>query len=526
MDQYTRIRQLGEGSFGNVYLMREKREGGNLVCIKDIPIAPTSLKAKRGKSGANEAQLMKRLRHPNLIVYLDSFESRNHRHLFIVMEYCSGGDLHATLQGKRRLESEATVCLWLVQICLGLHSMHHRRIMHRDIKSHNIFISHDGHLVLGDLGMSRELDQDDLAHTTVGTPYFMSPELCDGDGTYSYASDVWAVGCVLYEMCTLHFPFEAKTTPALVKKICTGDYTPLDRKYSPHLRQLQDDLLAVNPTHRPTVQHILTSAFLRPALECYVSDVVKCGSKHHADELRTQLHELRLDAVWSHVHDQLKPARQSSHPPGTVTSIIPPNPLIPAHNYKLEDDMLQWLENERQRHLVLVLGRIKEARCSNNLSPRPAVPQTIVSPESPRRCPPPTPDPAWRPPVQSCAPPARHLSSAHRAKHSSATLPLGFRKGVHMTPNAKPYLAQACQDVRVLRRSVYAQAAHARTHIAAHMVLASSSPPKHDASASSADSIEDAAVASPDEIDAALLQYQRDVERRLRRQGGRQSTLD
>ncbi|RHY27649.1 hypothetical protein DYB32_006642 [Aphanomyces invadans] len=199
----------------------------------------------------------------------------------------------------------------------------------------------------------------------------MSPELCDGDGTYSYASDVWAVGCVLYEMCTLHFPFVAKTTPALVKKICTGDYTPLDRKYSPHLRQLQDDLLAVNPTHRPTVQHILTSAFLRPALECYVSDVVKCGSsKHHADELRTQLHELRLDAVWSHVHDQLKPARQSSHPSGTVTSIIPPNPLIPAHNYKLEDDMLQWLENERQRHLVLVLGRIKEARCSNNLSPR------------------------------------------------------------------------------------------------------------------------------------------------------------
>ncbi|RLO01594.1 hypothetical protein DYB28_015491, partial [Aphanomyces astaci] len=182
------------------------------------------------------------------------------------------------------------------------------------------------------------------------------------------------------------------------------------------------------------------------------------------------------------------------------------------HDYKLEEDMLQWLENERQRHLILVLERIKQARCSASiLSPRPMIPQTVVSPESPRRRPPPTPDPEWRPPVQSKPPPSTSfLSSAHL--DTSTCFSSAFRKGVNLTPHAKPYLAQACKDVRVLRRSVYAQAAHARNHVAAHMVL-SSSPPK----GLPGDSIEDAAVATPDEVDAALLQYQRDVERRLRR---------
>ncbi|RHZ28823.1 hypothetical protein DYB31_010327 [Aphanomyces astaci] len=409
MEQYTRIRLLGEGSFGRVFLMRENAvDGGGLVCVKDIPVlhVSSSKKTRRGghssSDGLNEAHLMQKLRHPNLIAYRDSFESTNHRHLFIVMEYCSGGDLHAKLQRKQAkhcLESETNVCLWLVQLCLGLHCMHHRRIMHRS-----------------------ELDRDDLAHTTVGTPNFMSPELLDG--TYSYASDVWALGCVLYEMCTLHFPFEAKTTPALVAKICAGDYAPLDRKFSPDLRRLQDELLAVDAWRRPSLQSILTRDFLRPALECYVTDVVKCGS----------------------------------------------------YGYRI-----------------------------------PMIPQTVVSPESPRCRPPPTPDPEWRPPVQSKPPPSTSfLSSAHL--DTSTCFSSAFRKGVNLTPHAKPYLAQACKDVRVLRRSVYAQAAHARNHVAAHMVL-SSSPPK----GLPGDSIEDAAVATPDEVDAALLQYQRDVERRLRR---------
>ncbi|RHY48317.1 hypothetical protein DYB30_011487 [Aphanomyces astaci] len=493
MEQYTRIRLLGEGSFGRVFLMRENAvDGGGLVCVKDIPVlhVSSSKKTRRGghssSDGLNEAHLMQKLRHPNLIAYRDSFESTNHRHLFIVMEYCSGGDLHAKLQRKQAkhcLESETNVCLWLVQLCLGLHCMHHRRIMHRS-----------------------ELDRDDLAHTTVGTPNFMSPELLDG--TYSYASDVWALGCVLYEMCTLHFPFEAKTTPALVAKICAGDYAPLDRKFSPDLRRLQDELLAVDAWRRPSLQSILTRDFLRPALECYVTDVVKCGS--HVDELRAQLHQLQLGCVWTQVHHQLKPPPNAAR--SAAKSIIPPNPLIPAHDYKLEEDMLQWLENERQRHLILVLERIKQARCSASiLSPRPMIPQTVVSPESPRCRPPPTPDPEWRPPVQSKPPSSTSfLSSAHL--DTSTCFSSAFRKGVNLTPHAKPYLAQACKDVRVLRRSVYAQAAHARNHVAAHMVL-SSSPPK----GLPGDSIEDAAVATPDEVDAALLQYQRDVERRLRR---------
>jgi NIMA (never in mitosis gene a)-related kinase len=87
MEQYARIRVLGEGSFGNVYLMREKRDGGVLVCVKDIPIQGS----ETCHESLNEAKLMQKLHHPNIIEYRDSLVSRNQKHLYIVMQYCSGG---------------------------------------------------------------------------------------------------------------------------------------------------------------------------------------------------------------------------------------------------------------------------------------------------------------------------------------------------------------------------------------------------------------------------------------------------
>ncbi|CAK4696069.1 unnamed protein product [Aphanomyces euteiches] len=497
MDKYARIRAVGDGSFGTVYLMREKRDGGRLVCVKDIPVSPY----EKVHESLHEARLMEKLHHPNIIEYYDSILSRNHRHVFIVMAYCSGGDLHAKLCSKRKLVSETTICLWFVQICLGLHGMHAHRIVHRDVKSHNIFISTNGHLVLGDLGIARELEPSELAQTFVGTPCFLSPEVYQGSA-YAYSSDIWSLGCVLYEMCTLHFPFVAKTTPALVDKICSGRVDPIDRQYSPNLRHLLSQLLSVEPSGRPSLRDILSRDFLRPALECYVTDVLKCCTKSHADIVQRQLGQLGLSAIYENV--RLKTVKQDNN----VTTILPPNRLVPTHSYKLEQDMLSWLEKERQRHLLLVLARIKEARCDQlRISPRPPSPTPGISipesPSSPRHVPP-LPDPQWRPPVQVDPFPRRQAASKPRTNPSKTP---AFRKGVNLTPQAKPFLAQACKDVRALRREAYEAAAKARYRTTTSELLAS--PPKE------ADSIEDVAMATPAEIDEAMMQYQRDVERKL-----------
>ncbi|CAK4139686.1 unnamed protein product [Aphanomyces euteiches] len=512
MDKYARIRAVGDGSFGTVYLMREKRDGGRLVCVKDIPVSPY----EKVHESLHEARLMEKLHHPNIIEYYDSILSRNHRHVFIVMAYCSGGDLHAKLCSKRKLVSETTICLWFVQICFGLHCMHAHRIVHRstcerirpshihersDVKSHNIFISTNGHLVLGDLGIARELEPSELAQTFVGTPCFLSPEVYQGSA-YAYSSDIWSLGCVLYEMCTLHFPFVAKTTPALVDKICSGHVDPIDRQYSPNLRHLLSQLLSVQPSGRPSLRDILSRDFLRPALECYVTDVLKCCTKSHADIVQRQLGQLGLSAIYENV--RLKTVKQDNN----VTTILPPNRLVPTHSYKLEQDMLSWLEKERQRHLLLVLARIKEARCDQlRISPRPPSPTPGISipesPSSPRHVPP-LPDPQWRPPVQVDPFPRRQAASKPRTNPSKTP---AFRKGVNLTPQAKPFLAQACKDVRALRREAYEAAAKARYRTTTSELLAS--PPKE------ADSIEDVAMATPAEIDEAMMQYQRDVERKL-----------
>jgi serine/threonine protein kinase len=227
---HGRIKLLGEGSFGRVYLMREKKHRHRLVCVKEI--RTVNMNSKERQSCRMEGEMMKKLHHPNVIRYFGAFESSNHSNKYIVMEYCSGGDLRQFLKISFNSMNENKICYWFIQICLGLEHMHRNKIMHRDIKSQNIFISNAGFLVLGDLGIARDLQQDGFAQTVIGTPVYMSPEVFD-EKSYDLRSDIWALGCVLYEMCTGTPPFVATTTPALINNICNGRFTPLS-KYVVH----------------------------------------------------------------------------------------------------------------------------------------------------------------------------------------------------------------------------------------------------------------------------------------------------
>ena len=173
MEKYEQGSSVGGGSFGQVYLVKNKAEGIDYVIKK---IKTRDISDKDRENIENEVGLLKKLSHPNIVSYKESFmDSENY--LCIVMAYCDGGDMYNKIRAEKNKNfTECQVLDWLTELCLALHYLHGKLILHRDLKTQNIFIRH-GRLVFGDFGIAKVLDSTrDLANTCIGTPYYMSPE--------------------------------------------------------------------------------------------------------------------------------------------------------------------------------------------------------------------------------------------------------------------------------------------------------------------------------------------------------------
>ncbi|XP_014390715.1 PREDICTED: serine/threonine-protein kinase Nek1 [Myotis brandtii] len=199
MEKYARLQKIGEGSFGKAILVKSTEDGKQYV-IKEINISRMSNKER--EESRREVAVLANMKHPNIVQYRESFEENGS--LYIVMDYCEGGDLFKRINAQKGiLFQEDQILDWFVQICLALKHVHDRKILHRDIKSQNIFLTKDGTIQLGDFGIARVLNSTvELARTCIGTPYYLSPEICENK-PYNNKSDIWALGCVLYELCTL-----------------------------------------------------------------------------------------------------------------------------------------------------------------------------------------------------------------------------------------------------------------------------------------------------------------------------------
>jgi NIMA (never in mitosis gene a)-related kinase len=177
-----------------------------------------------------------------------------------IFKKIKGGDLGKKIQEiKGSRFSENQILDWFTQICLALKHVHDRKILHRDLKSQNIFLTKDNTIKLGDFGIARVLNNThEKAKTMVGTPYYLSPEIIE-NMPYSFKSDIWSLGIILYELCCLEPPFNAESLSCLALRIVRGNYNPIGNFYSKELKMLVTSLLQSDPNKRPSVHQILSN---------------------------------------------------------------------------------------------------------------------------------------------------------------------------------------------------------------------------------------------------------------------------
>jgi NIMA (never in mitosis gene a)-related kinase len=239
-----------------------------------------------------EFNILSSLRHPNIVAYYHREHLKASQDLYLYMEYCGGGDLGMVIKNLKKANKyaeEEFVWRILSQLVTALFRCHYGSdpaevgsnilgpapkpsglkgkqgqvtILHRDLKPENIFLGSDNTVKLGDFGLSKQMQSHDFASTYVGTPFYMSPEICAAE-KYTLRSDIWAVGCIMYELCQKEPPFNARTHIQLVQKIREGKFAPLPEYYSPELKNVIGSCLRVNPDHRPDTASLINLPIIR-----------------------------------------------------------------------------------------------------------------------------------------------------------------------------------------------------------------------------------------------------------------------
>lgn len=286
MERYEVIRTLGKGAGGKVLLATEK-ENGRHVAIKEIILDPKK-KNRTKEAVLKEASILAHLKHPHVVSLQESFFDPSEEQLFIVQDFCDGGTLQDQIvaaQEKKSPFSEEQIMQWFVQMTMALHHIHSKKVLHRDLKSQNVFLTKKGVIKIGDFGISKMMENTfDMAQTCCGTPCYLSPESCQ-DMPYSSKADVWALGCLLFEMCALHYAFDATNFVSLFYKIVKVDHAEVPSRYSSSLADLIKQLLSKSPDNRPSAGTILNLAFVQKHLANFIKEKEDLQEALHARHL-------------------------------------------------------------------------------------------------------------------------------------------------------------------------------------------------------------------------------------------------
>ena len=260
MENYEILNIIGKGNFGKITKIIRKSDKKILVW-KELNYSELSDKEK--KQIVSEVNILRELKHPNIVKYYDRIIDKKNQKIYIIMEYCEGGDLNELikrLKNEKKYISEEIIWKIFTQVLLAVNFCHKHKegkILHRDIKPSNIFLDKDSNIKLGDFGLSRELSNESkFAYSNVGTPYYMSPEQIE-ENKYNEKSDIWSLGCFLYEITTFNPPFEAKNQIQLSLKIKSGKINKINIRYSDDLWKVIKWMINVNPFDRPSSDDLL-----------------------------------------------------------------------------------------------------------------------------------------------------------------------------------------------------------------------------------------------------------------------------
>ncbi|OHT09043.1 AGC family protein kinase [Tritrichomonas foetus] len=257
MQDYQLLDRIGSGSFGKVWKALRKSDN-KIVALKKVDYSRMGYTEKQFL--VNEVNILRKLQNEHVVRYLDRIVEKDKKIINIVMEYCPGGDLQSFIRKTRADRSyidEDQIWLSLTELALALKDCHcgDEKILHRDIKPGNIFIDDAGHVKLGDFGLARSLTTD-FAKTFVGTPYYMCPEITKNN-CYNEECDIWALGCVIYEMAALEPPFKGYNQESLKRNILNSPVTRFSSRYSDALWKVVSWMLEKDPRRRPNVMQIL-----------------------------------------------------------------------------------------------------------------------------------------------------------------------------------------------------------------------------------------------------------------------------
>ncbi|XP_078505866.1 serine/threonine-protein kinase Nek2 [Lissotriton helveticus] len=309
LEDYQELHTVGSGSYGKCKKVMRKSDG-KILLWKELDYSSMSESEKQML--VSEVNVLRELKHPNIVRYYDRIVDRTNAKLYIVMEYCEGGDLATLIKkcvSERRFLDEDFVLRVFAQLTLALKDCHKRNdggptVLHRDLKPANIFLDAKQNVKLGDFGLARILQHDhSFAKTFVGTPYYMSPEQMNYEA-YNEKSDIWSLGCLLYELCALTPPFTAYNQKMLSEKIKEGRFSRIPFRYSDELYKVIVKMLSLKDYLRPSVDELLQNPLLtrwvteektkieKKPCKCLVPD--PCAQHSNPTQLEHKLKEQQL----------------------------------------------------------------------------------------------------------------------------------------------------------------------------------------------------------------------------------------
>ena len=295
MDGFQILSKIGEGSYSTVLKVKRIKDG-NIYALKRVKFRKLSDKEK--ENALNEIRILASVKDKHVISYKEAFFDEKDSSLGIVMEYADKGDLFQAISERKKTKdyfTEQEIWKAFIQLLKGLKALHDFKILHRDIKSANVFLFDGGICKLGDLNVSK-VARKGLSYTQTGTPYYASPEVWE-EKPYDSKSDIWSLGCVIYEMITFRPPFQAQSMEELYRKVMRGIFPKIPSRYSEDLSDAIKLMIQVEPGARPTCEELLKMPMIYKRIEFFNDTKSFDLDEEKSENLNKQLQLLKTITV-------------------------------------------------------------------------------------------------------------------------------------------------------------------------------------------------------------------------------------